>query len=138
MSNNQGVREKSFYVEMVEEKYFGNVDARNIEGVLECFREDATFTIQTAHSIHRGRDNAIREMYVNLFKNYEPKMIHKDFHHVIDEENNRCSSQFNVELIETNGNQEILLTNCNFFYFDENGKFSDVYVYMSDGQNVLG
>lgn len=65
-------------------------------------------------------------------------MIHKDFRHVVDVENNRCASQFNVELNETNGGQEIFLTNCNFFYFDENGKFTEVYVYMSDGQNVLG
>jgi len=123
---------------MVENSYFANVDAGNIEGILACFCEDAVFTIQTAHSVHKGRDNEIRDMYINLINNYKPKMIHNEFRHVVDVEGNRCSSQFNVELIETIGGQEIFLTNSNFFYFDEAGKFKEVYVYMSDGENVLG
>ncbi|MFT9846265.1 nuclear transport factor 2 family protein [Aneurinibacillus sp. REN35] len=127
----------AFYVDMVENKYFANVDARNLEGILECFNEDAVFTIQSAHSVHQGRDTEIRAMYVELFQNYQPKMVHKDFRHVVDVGNSRCSAQFNVELISTEGGEEIFLTNCNFFYF-ENGKFKEVYVYMSDGQNVLG
>ncbi|MEH7383452.1 nuclear transport factor 2 family protein [Bacillus sp. JJ1533] len=138
MSNQTEVRGKEFYVKAVEEKYFGNVDGRNLEAILENFREDAVFTIQSAHSVHKGRDTEIRQMYLDLFKNYEPKMIHKDFRHVVDVENNRIASQFNVELIPTEGGPEIFLTNCNFFYLDENGKFKEVYVYMSDGQNVLG
>lgn len=138
MKNNQTeIRGRDFYVKMVETNYFGNVDARNLEAVLDCFCDDAIFTIQSAHSVHRGKVE-IREMFIELFKNYEPKMIHKDFRHVVDVENNRCSAQFNVELIETSGGPEISLTNCNFFYFNEYGKLKEVYVYMSDGQNVLG
>ncbi|MYL71680.1 hypothetical protein GLW00_12500 [Halobacillus litoralis] len=137
MSKQTDVKSKDFFVKMVEDHYFRNVDANNLEGVLECFREDAVFTIQTAHSVHKGTDE-IKEMFINLFNNYQPKMVHKDFRHVIDEDKNCCASQFNVELIETNSDQEILLTNCNFFYLDEQGKFKEVYVYMSDGQNVLG
>jgi ketosteroid isomerase-like protein len=134
----KNVKSKDYYVHMVENQYFANVDARDLEGVLDCFCEDAVFTIQSAHSVHKGRDSEIREMYINLFANYEPKMIHKDFRHVVDTENSCCSAQFNVELIETGGSEEIFLTNCNFFYFNEEGKFKEVYVYMSDGQNVLG
>lgn len=137
-SNLTEIKGKDFYVNMVETKYFGNVDGRNLEAVLANFREDAVFTIQSAQSVHKGRDSEIRQMFIELFKNYEPKMIHRDFRHVVDVENNCISSQFIVELIETTSGAEIYLTNCNFFYLDENGKFKEVYVYMSDGQNVLG
>jgi len=130
-------KDPQFYVDMVENRYFANVDKYDLEKVLACFCEDAVFTIQSAHSTHRGRDVEIREMFINLFRNYAPKMVHKDFRHVVDPENQRIASQFNVELISSEGGEEILLTNCNFFYL-ENGKFKEVYVYMSDGQNVLG
>jgi hypothetical protein len=74
-------------------------------------------------------------MYEDLFATYAPRMRHVHFTHVADPENNRIASQFTVELTDTDGT-ETTLTNCNFFYLD-GLRFHRVFVYMSDGVNVL-
>lgn len=131
----QATRAREYYEDMVERRYFAKVDAKDLEGVLECFREDAVFTIQSSFTVHEGRDSGIRQMFENLFGAYERRIVHRDFSHVVDEEGNRCSARFEVELVDGEGN-ETRLSNCNFFYLDEDGKFERVYVWMS-GENVL-
>jgi ketosteroid isomerase-like protein len=122
-----------YYVQMVEEKYFANVDRKDLAATLDCFCEDAVFTIQSAFTTHEGRDRGVKRMFETFFENYTSG-AHKDFRHVVDVEHERCASQFNVELVTADGAQT-KLSNCNFFYF-ENGKFKRVFVYMS-GENVL-
>ncbi len=123
-----------YLVDMVE-RYFHFVDTYDLEGVLSCFTEDAVVTVQSAHSVHDGRDTSIRQMYEDLFAAYPKHMRHIHFRHVADPDNGRVASQFTVELTDTEG-AEVRLTNCNFFYL-ENGRFKRMYVYMSDGENVL-
>ena len=122
-----------FYIDMIEQKYFANVDRKNLAATLACFCEDAVFTIQSAFTVHKGRDTGIKKMFENLFQNYKV-IVHKDFVHVVDVQQERCAAQFNVELVAPDG-KKTNLSNCNVHYF-ENGKFKRVYVYMS-GENVL-
>jgi hypothetical protein len=123
-----------YYKDMVENKYFGKVDRKDLGAVLRTFAPSAVFTIQSAFTTYEGRDTGIKQMFENLFENYKV-ILHKDFAHVVDTENNACSAQFNVELTSPAGNLT-RLSNCNFFYFNDNGKFKRVFVYMS-GPNVL-
>ena len=123
-----------YLVDMVE-RYFHFVDTYDLDGVLSCFTEDAAVTVQTARSVHEGRETGIRAMYEELFENYKSHMRHIHFRHVADPDNGRIASQFDVELTDNDGNS-VQLTNCNFFYLEE-GKFKRMYVYMSDGVNVL-
>ena len=123
------------YLVNLVERYFSCVDANDLDGVLDCFTEDAVLTIQSAHSTHEGRDTGLRTMYEDLFATYRPRMRHIHFTHVADPENNRVASQFTVELTDTEGT-ELTLTNANFFYLRDL-RFARVFVYMSDGQNVL-
>lgn len=123
-----------YLVDLVE-RYFNFVDAYDLDGVLSCFTEDAVATVQSARSVHEGRDTNVRKMYEDLFENYKTHMRHIHFRHIADPENGRIASQFTVELTDNEGN-DVQLTNANFFYL-ENGKFNRVYVYMSDGVNVL-
>lgn len=125
------------YIEMVENRYFANVDLKNLEAVLDCFHHDAVFVIQSAFSIHKGRDTGIREMFERLFENYAPKILHRDFRHVVDVPKGCCASQFSVENVSAYNGTETVMSNCNFFYFDAD-KLKSVYVYMSGGQNTLG
>jgi ketosteroid isomerase-like protein len=128
---------------MVEDRYFGSVDRKDLAATLECFCPDAVFTIRSTTvcdgqlkaivTVHEGRDTGIRRMFENLFNNYT-FMVHKDFTHVVDVEHERCAAQFNVVLVGTDG-REIHMSNCNFFYL-EGGKFKRVYVYMM-AENVL-
>lgn len=128
-------RFREYYVDIVENRYFGNVDVKNLEGVLDCFGDDAVFTIQSAFTTHEGRDAGIRQMFENLFETYSPKIVHRSFDHVVDAESGRCSSRFEVELVDGEG-EEFNYSNCNFFYLDEEGRFERVFVWFS-GDNVL-
>lgn len=122
-----------YLVDMVEHQYFRNVDEKNLTAVLNCFNKDAVFTIQSSGTVHEGRDTGIKTMFENLFENYEATM-HRHFHHIADPPNSRIASQFTVDFWEHDGS-EYFYTNCNFWYL-EDGKFQEVYVYMSD-ENVL-
>ena len=112
--------------------YFGNVDAKNLEAVLDCFHDEAIFTVQTSFTVHDGKDE-LREMFVRFMEGYET-IIHRDFECTVDEKNGRITASFVAELIEADGTKT-LLENTNFWRIRDN-KFQEVYVYMS-GANVL-
>jgi len=125
---------REYLVDMVVNKYFANVDAKRLQPTLDCFVPDVEFTIQSAFHKHNGRDTGVKQMFETLFSAYPKKIWHGNFRHIVDVENGHIASQFDVDLIDKDGNQT-LLSNCNFFWL-ENGKFKKVYVYMS-GENVL-
>lgn len=121
-------------IEAVEQRYFANLEAKNMEATLECFMPDAVFTIQSAFTTHIGRDTGIRSMLERLFERYE-KTAHNNFSHVVDLQTDSCASRFNVENVTWDGELE-RLSNCNFFWF-EGTRFKEVCVYMSGGMNTL-
>jgi|SaaInlStandDraft_7_1057024.scaffolds.fasta_scaffold00790_15 ketosteroid isomerase-like protein len=114
--------------EMVETKYFGNVDMKFLEATADCFDPDATFTIQTANLTHNGISE-IRRMFNDFFSSYK-KIWHGEFHHVIDIERQAVAVQF-IATRDTFDGEHQRASNCNFFHF-ENGKIKTVRVYMSD------
>jgi ketosteroid isomerase-like protein len=119
-------------IELATKTYFGNVDAKNMEGALACFHDTALFTVQTAQTTHEGKAG-IREMFETFFSSYE-SIVHKDFECTVDEKNGRIAASFNAVLIDADGN-ETVLRNTNFWRI-RGDKFQEVYVYMS-GANVL-
>ena len=119
-------------VDLATQRYFANVDAKNMDAVLACFHDTALFTIQTDHTRHHGKGE-IREMFQTFFDSYET-IIHKDFVCTVDEKNGRVSAVFNVVLVDADGN-ETRMQNTNFWRILDD-KFQEVYVYMS-GANVL-
>ena len=114
--------------DMVEAKYFGNVDNKFLESVAECFHSDANFTIQTANLTHSGIAE-IRRMFTGFFQGYR-KIWHGDFQPVIDVERQTVAVQF-VATSDTFDGEHQRATNCNFFRF-EDGKIKSVTIYMSD------
>ena len=113
-------------------QYFANVDAKDLDAVLDCFHDSAMLTVQTAFAIHSGKDN-IRRMFIDFMDSFKT-IVHKDFTTTIDTKNSRISACFTAELEEPEGNI-IVLQNTNFWRIRE-GKFQEVYVYMS-GSNPL-
>ena len=124
---------RKYYVDMAQKHYFGNVDAKDLQAVLDCFNPDAVFTIQSSFTVHQGRDAGIKGMFERLFENHT-KILHTDFETIADPEGESVSSRFRVELDQNNGNHTTLL-NVNHWYL-KNGKFQRVFVWMS-GENVL-
>lgn len=127
-----GKHPREWYVDLAVNKYFANVDKKNLQAVLDCFNPDAVFTIQSHFSVHTGRDTGIRKMFEELFQ-YKT-ILHTDFEHIVDVENKSISSRFRVELDPVSG-PRVHLLNVNHWYV-RNGKFQRVYVWMS-GENVL-
>jgi len=119
-------------IELATKSYFGNVDAKNMDAALDCFHDGALFCVQTAFTRHSGKDE-IRRMFEDFFGAYET-IVHRDFTCTVDEANGRIAASFTAELTDADGSVT-LLNNTNFWRVRD-GKFQEVYVYMS-GANVL-
>ena len=119
-------------IELATRTYFGNVDAKNMDAALDCFHDGALFCVQTAFTRHSGKDG-IRRMFEDFFGAYET-IVHRDFTCTVDEANGRIAASFVAELTDADGGVTIL-NNTNFWRVRD-GKFQEVYVYMS-GANVL-
>jgi len=119
-------------IEFATKTYFGNVDAKNMDAALACFHDEALFCVQTSFTRHSGKAE-IKRMFEDFFGAYET-IVHRDFNCTVDEANGRIAASFVAELTDADGNVT-LLNNTNFWRMRD-GKFQEVYVYMS-GENVL-
>ena len=119
-------------IDLALNKYFANVDAKNLDAVLDCFHENAMLTVQTAFAVHSGKDN-IRRMFVDFMDSFKT-IVHKDFTTTVDSKNGRISACFTAELEDHDGSITVL-QNTNFWRIRDD-KFQEVYVYMS-GANPL-
>ena len=119
-------------IDLAVNKYFANVDAKNMDAALACFNDEALFCVQTAFTRHSGKTE-IRRMFEDFFSAYRT-IVHKDFICTVDEKNGRIAARF--EAVLTGHDDAVtLLANTNFWRVRD-GKFQEVYVYMS-GTNPL-
>lgn len=123
---------RSELVDLAITRYFGNVDAKNMAAVLDCFNDEALFTVQTAFTRHAGKA-AIQRMFEDFFDAWET-IVHKDFTCTVDEKNGRITACFEAVLTAADGSQ-VQFFNTNFWRIRD-GQFQEVYVYFS-GENVL-
>lgn len=113
-------------------RYFGSVDAKDMEATLACFQDEALFTVQTDFTRHAGKP-AIRRMFGDFFDAYAT-IVHRDFVCTVDEKNGRIAACFEAVLTDGAGNIT-RLHNTNFWRVRD-GRFQEVYVYFS-GTNIL-
>jgi ketosteroid isomerase-like protein len=119
-------------IDLAIQRYFANVDAKNMDAVLDCFHDEALFCVQTAFTRHAGKGE-LRRMFTDFFESWQT-IIHKDFTCTVDEKNGRISACFEAVLTGHDGSVTRLF-NTNFWRIRD-GKFQEVYVYMS-GANPL-
>lgn len=119
-------------INLATQSYFANVDAKNMAATLDCFHDESLFCIQTSFTRHAGK-SAIRRMFEEFFASFE-SIVHRDFTCTVDEANGRIAASFEAVLTGADGTIT-RLRNTNFWRV-RNGKFQEVYVYMS-GANVL-
>jgi ketosteroid isomerase-like protein len=124
--------DRAALIDLAINKYFANVDAKNMEEALACFNDEALFCVQTAFTRHAGKAE-IRRMFEDFFSAYET-IVHKDFTCTVDEKNGRIAASFEAVLTGHDG-AVTRLSNTNFWRVRD-GKFQEVYVYMS-GANPL-
>lgn len=119
-------------VDLATQRYFANVDAKNMDATLGCFHDEALFCVQTAFTRHSGKAE-IHRMFKDFFAGYA-EIVHKDFTCTVDEKNGRIAASFEAVLTGHDGSMTRLF-NTNFWRVRD-GKFQEVYVYMS-GANPL-
>lgn len=119
-------------IDLAINRYFANVDAKNMDAALACFNDEALFCVQTAFTRHAGKAE-IRRMFEDFFSAYET-IVHKDFTCTVDEKHGRIAASFEAVLTGHDGSVTRLF-NTNFWRIRD-GKFQEVYVYMS-GVNPL-
>jgi ketosteroid isomerase-like protein len=119
-------------IDLATRKYFANVDRKDIEATLACFHDEALFCVQTAFTRHSGKGE-LRRMFEDFFAGYQT-IVHKDFTCTVDEANGRIVACFEAVLTGHDGSVT-RLNNTNFWRVRD-GRFQEVYVYMS-GANPL-
>jgi ketosteroid isomerase-like protein len=119
-------------IDLAVNRYFANVDAKNMDATLDCFNDEALFCVQTAFTRHSGKAE-IRRMFEDFFGGYDI-IVHKDFTCTVDEKNGRIAACFEAVLTAPDGSVTRLF-NTNFWRVRD-GRFQEVYVYMS-GANPL-
>ncbi len=119
-------------IDLAVKRYFGNVDAKNMTAVLDCFNDEALFCVQTAFTRHVGKAE-IRRMFEDFFGAWE-SIVHKKFTCTADDKNGRITASFEAVLTAADGHK-VNFFNTNFWRVRD-GRFQEVYVYFS-GENVL-
>ena len=119
-------------IDLAIQRYFANVDNKDMEAVLACFHDEALFCVQTAFTRHAAKAQ-LRRMFEDFFGAWET-IVHKDFVCTVDEKNGRISASFEAVLTGHDG-RIVTFFNTNFWRIRE-GRFQEVYVYFSD-ENVL-
>ena len=113
--------------------YFKAVDAMDIDGVMACFADDATLTVQTDHVTFTGAAE-IRRMFLEFF-GASVTIGHEIRNLVVEPGAAKVATEqgYFGELKDGSRND---MHNCNFFDFDADGKFSRVIIWMA-GTNPL-
>ncbi|MEI7439014.1 MAG: nuclear transport factor 2 family protein [Thermoleophilia bacterium] len=96
-------------------------------GSVVVFADDATFTIQTVPVTLTGKAE-IRGMFEHFFGDYS-HIEHNITNLVVDEAEGRASTEQSCPHIKTDGTLDHAIT-CNFFSFNEDGKFTRVIVWI--------
>ena len=123
---------KDELVDLALNKYFAQVDAKNLDAVLDCFHDNAMITVQSAFTTHVGKEE-IKRMFVDFMESHRT-IIHRDFTCTVDQKNGRIAACFTAELEDDDGNWTTL-QNTNFWRI-RGDRFQEVYIYMS-GENPL-
>ncbi len=124
--------DRAALTDFATQRYFGSVDAKDIEATLACFNDEALFCVQTSFTRHSGKAE-LRRMFEDFFGSYVT-IVHRDFTCTVDEKNGRIAASFEAVLTAADG-QVTRLNNSNFWRLRD-GRFQEVHVYMS-GANVL-
>ncbi len=115
--------------------YFEAVDRKDLDASLAFFADDATFTIQTAHTVYNGIDE-IAGMFRGFFSDFSV-IVHNIRNIVVDETAGKASTEQVVPLVAADGSPVNLVT-CNFFTYGPDGRFTRVIVWMDGASPLVG
>jgi len=113
--------------------YFKAVDAKDVDGILSHFADDATLTVQTDNAVFEGADE-IRRMFTD-FCDGSVSIFHEIKNIVVEPATGKIATEQSYigELVDGTKND---MHNCNFFDVDADGRFTRVIIWMA-GTNPL-
>lgn len=129
------------FIDLVENRYFGNVSREQLSDVLACFTADAEIVIRHGDAPTRTMkarpapgEVHISEFWKHLNANYASRF--EDFEHFVDLNAQRCAATFRVTLAPKPGSAyaargTLTLLNCNFFWL-ENARIARMIVYYAN------
>jgi hypothetical protein len=132
---------RAAYVDLVENRYFGNVSRERLADVVDCFTPGAEIIIRHGDAPTRvmkanpaAGELHISEFWRHLNANYASKF--EAFEHFIDVDAQRCAATFRVTLAPKAGSayaarSTLTLQNCNFFWL-ENRRIARMIVYYAN------
>jgi ketosteroid isomerase-like protein len=115
-------RERDFFVDRVD-GYFASMDRGDVDGTVACFAPDATLTCESNDMRLSGHEE-IRSFFERITSNTH-EMVHEVTGLVVDEAGGRCAAELNYRNRRKVGD-DIDMAVCDFFDFDDDGKFSRV------------
>jgi len=113
--------------------YFRAVDAKDVDGILSHFADDATLTVQTDHAVFNGAEE-IRRMFTD-FTSGSKSIFHEILNIVVEPSTSKVSTE-QTYVGELNDGTKNDMHNCNFFDVGPDGKFTRVIIWMA-GTNPL-
>lgn len=120
--------DRSQLLTLAQQSYFEACNAGDLATVLSTFAPDCRIHFAAATFEYVGQA-AIKEHFEE-FKATFSLIDFRDFRSVIDVDAQTIAVQFEVELVDLEG-QSITMRNCNFFRINEAGKFGEVMIYNS-------
>ena len=120
-------------VEVVE-TYFARVDGGDIDGTLELMTPDCFLEVVTDKVRHEGRDDGVRGTFERRLEQVG-EAWHGNFKHIVDVEQGRVGSRFDVNRTWKDG-RSMSLDNINFFQF-EGALIKSISVWMSNENTLL-
>ena len=115
-------------VTLAEQQYFEACNAGDLPTVLSNFARDCRIRFAAAEFQYVGMD-AIKTHFEEFVATFA-QIDFRDCRSVVDVEAQTIAVQFEVELVDHDGNSTVM-QNCNFFRVNSEGKFSDVMIYNS-------
>jgi ketosteroid isomerase-like protein len=107
--------------------YFDAVDAKDLDGTLAFFADDASFTVQSAGLTFTGVSE-IAGMFTTFFGDYST-IRHRITNLVVDEGAARAATEQTCPHVRADGTPETVTT-CNTFAFGPGGLFTRVVVWI--------
>ena len=133
--------DRNYYIDLIENDYFGNVSKEDIKSACDCFTGDSEVIIYHGDNPVRlfykvpghGRDS-LEVFYEHLVGNYDASF--SNFLHTIDLDEQRCASNFLVTLSPKPDSEyrdigTLTLNNSNFFRFNK-GKIFYMIIYYAN------
>jgi ketosteroid isomerase-like protein len=116
------------------DSYFRAVDAMDLDGIMAHWADDATMTIQTAHTTFNGADE-IRRMFTDFIAS--SVFIRHDIRNIVVEPGTMkvaTEQGYQGELKDGTKND---MHNCNFFDVGPDGRFTRVIIFMSGSSPLV-